>query len=974
MMKPPSPRIPARRNVFIGLLVRFLLIAGPLLSLRALATDAPRQHLSLDAGWKFHLGDDWPGALRLDKAGANTGPAADNGFTDVTWRSVNLPHDWAIELPFDKTADLNHGFKALGPGFEANSIGWYRRAFELPKADEGRRIWLTFDGVYRDATVWVNGWLVRRHEGGYYPFREDITDVVKFGERNVIAVRIDATKFEGWFYEGAGIYRHVWLDKMAPVAIAPDGLFVYSKFKDNVPTGAAELHVEAELRNDLTKTVEAVVDCETISPDGQSRTHFKGSVKLEGGTQATLKLQSQVSSPALWAPESPRLYKLITTVSVDGNTVDRKETVFGIRTAVFDPEKGFVLNGKVYPIYGTCNHQDHAGVGSAIPDALQEFRIHRLKEFGCNGIRTSHNPPTAELLDACDRLGMLVMNENRLLGSDSENLRKWDVMIRRDRNHPSIIIWSVCNEEGAVENNDQGRNTARTMQAYVKRLDPTRPVTYPAPQGDTVGGINSVIEVRGWNYHPGPDMDKYHAKHPQQANVGTEQGSTTGTRGIYESNQERGHVAAYDEPPHRWVTSAETWWSWFADRPWLSGGFVWTGFDYRGEPTPYRWPDVNSHFGILDLCGFPKDNFYYYKAWWTNEVVLHVLPHWNWPGREGQEFRVDALSNCREVELFLNGASLGRKTMKPNSKLTWKVKYTPGTLSAKGFDAAGKVIAEAKVETTGAAARLELTPDRKTISADGEDVAVFTVAAFDAQGRLVPVAQNNINFVLEGQGRIIGVGNGDPSCHEPDTYVASVPVRRVALTEWCWKVAKVAGSSQTLPEYTSGFDDSGWTPLKGTGGDEPATITTDDTRAIYRAHLALTPADLSVSGVAVNFTGCDDEGWYFVNGQLVGETHDWNAKPAFDITKFLHPGDNVIAVLCNNGGDLGGLNPNVAADIALKPEPVQWSRSLFNGLAQVIVQSTRDAGELHLTATAKDLIPATAIVKANSCAPRPSMP
>jgi beta-galactosidase len=936
------------------------------------AANSPRERLSLDAGWKFHLGDDWPKALRLDKAGANTGPASEKLFSDVAWRTVNLPHDWAIELPFDKNADMNHGYRAVGPGFETNSIGWYRRAFELAKADEGKRIYLTFDGVYRDATVVVNGWIVRRHEGGYYPFREDITDVVKYGERNVVAVKVDATKFEGWFYEGAGIYRHAWLEKTAPVAIAPDGIFVYSQFKNNVPTGAAAIHVEADVLNKLTNAVKAVVNCEVISPDGKSVAKFKGSQQVGGELQATLKLQSKVSAPVLWSPESPQLYKLITTVSVDGKTVDQIETTFGIRTAVFDSDKGFVLNGKPYPIYGVCNHQDHAGVGSAIPDALQEFRIHQLKKFGCNGIRTSHNPPTAELLDAADRLGMLIMNENRLLGSDSENLRKWDVMIRRDRNHPSIVIWSVCNEEGHVEWNDQGRNTARSMQSYVKRLDPTRPVTYPAPQGDTVGGINSVIEVRGWNYHPGPDMDTYHAKHPQQANVGTEQASATSTRGIYESSRERGHVAAYDEAPHQWVTSSETWWAWFGDRPWLSGGFVWTGFDYRGEPTPYAWPNINSHFGILDMCGFPKDNFYYYQAWWTTNTVLHLLPHWNWPGREGHEFRVDALSNCKSVELFLNGASLGKKDMKRNSKLTWKVKYAPGVLSAKGFDAAGKVIAEAKRETTGDATRIELTPDRKTINANGEDVAVFTVTAFDAQGRFVPVAQNKINFALEGAGKIIGVGNGDPSCHEPDTYVSYPSVRTVALNEWRWKTGSFRGGDHSAPEYAAGFDDSSWNVIKAGSGE--GAIRTDNTAAIYRARLTLTEADLSGPGVQIHFTGCDDEGWYFVNGQYVGETHDWDAKPDFDITKFLRPGDNVVAVCARNGGGQGGLNPNVTVDIIAKPGELPWSRSLFNGLAQVIVQSTKDAGAIELTATADGLTPATAKVQTQPCALRPFVP
>jgi beta-galactosidase len=936
------------------------------------AAESPRERLSLDTNWKFHLGDDWAKGLRLDKAGANAGPASEKTFSDAAWRTVNLPHDWAIELPFDKNADMNHGYRAVGPGFETNSIAWYRRAFELSKSDEGKRIYLAFDGVYRDATVFVNGWIVRRHEGGYYPFREDISDVVKYGERNVIAVKVDATKFEGWFYEGAGIYRHAWLEKTAPVAIAPDGIFVYSQFKNNVPTGSAAIHVEADVLNTLTNVVKAVVNCEIISPDGKSVAKFKGSQQVAGELQATLKLQSKVSSPVLWSPESPKLYKLITTVSVDNKTLDQKETIFGIRTAVFDPDKGFVLNGKPYTIYGVCNHQDHAGVGTAIPDALQAFRINQLKTFGCNGIRTSHNPPTAELLDAADRLGMMIMDENRLLGSDSENLRKWDVMIRRDRNHPSIIIWSVCNEEGSVEWNDQGRNTARSMQNYVHRLDPTRPVTYPAPQGDTVGGINSVIEVRGWNYHPGPDMDKYHAKHPQQANVGTEQASATSTRGIYESSRELGHVAAYDAAPNQWVTSSETWWSWFGDRPWLSGGFVWTGFDYRGEPTPYGWPCINSHFGILDTCGFPKDNFYYYKAWWTTNTVLHLLPHWNWPGREGHEFRVDAMSNCKEVELFLNGESLGRKTMKRNSKLTWNVKYAPGTLSAKGFDAAGQVIADTKVETTGDATRIELTPDRKTINADGEDVAVFSVTAFDAQGRFVPVAQNKINFAIEGAGKIIGVGNGDPSCHEPDTFVPSRSVRNVALNEWRWKVLPFPGRDHSAPEYALALDDSSWNVAKAGNGE--STIKTENTTAIYRAHLTLTEEDLSGLGVQIHFAGCDDEGWYFVNGQSVGETHDWDAKPDFDITKFLHVGDNVIAVCCRNGGGQGGLNPNVTADIIAQPGELPWSRSLFNGLAQIIVQSTKDAGEIKLTATADGLTPSTTVLETKPCAPRPSVP
>lgn len=947
---------------------RTLFVAGLLWASCATA-DSLREHLSLDAGWKFHLGDDWPDALHLENSGTGSGPASE-GFSDIYWRTVNLPHDWAVELSFDWAADGSHGFKMLGVKYPTNSIAWYRRTFELPPEDEGKRIYVVFDGVFRDATVWVNGWCVRHHEGGYYPFREDITDLLHYGGRNTIAVRVDATKTEGWFYEGAGIYRHVWLDKTAPVAIAPDGIFVSPRFKNNLPQGTPKITVEVRLLNTTTNATRATVNCEIISPAGKLLKKFSRAESSKSRSQCAVELESRVSSPVLWSPESPNLYKLITTVSVAGKIVDREETAFGIRTVAFDPNRGFLLNGKHYEIYGTCNHQDHAGVGAAIPDALQEFRVKKLKEFGCNAIRTSHNPPTPELLDVCDRLGMLVMDESRLMGSDSVNLKKWDDQIRRDRNHPSVFLWCIANEQFMVQDTPQAGNVARTMQDYVRQLDPTRPVTYASPEDDVFRGINSVIEVRGWNYHVGPQMDRYHAAHPAQPNFGSEQASVVSTRGIYENDPTRGYVTAYDIRRQGWSDTAESWWSYFAERPWLSGAFAWTGFDYRGEPTPYWWPCINSHFGILDTCGFPKDAFYYYQSWWTTNPVLHLLPHWNWPGREGQEIRVDAYSNCKQVELFLNGTSLGEQTMKPNSKLSWQVKYAPGTLSAKGYDAAGNVIAETKVETTGGATQIQLAPDRKTINADGQDVSVFTVSAVDTQGRLVPVAQNKIHFAIEGAGGIIGVGNGDPSCHEPDVYVPTAPSHNIPVQNWRWKIADIPRSRDALPEYANVFDDSSWKSVSGGG----PSIETPETGAIYRAHVNLTEEDMKNAGALVCFSGCDDDGWYFVNNQFVGESHDWQAQPIFDIKQYLHAGDNVIAVGVYNSVAQGGLNPNVNVQIIGHTEAAPWSRSLFNGLAQVIVQSTTVAGEIKLTAMSDGLAPATAIVQAQSCAPRPSVP
>ena len=937
----------------------------------ATAEASPREHLSLDANWKFHLGDDWPNALHLDKAGASEGPAAVK-FNDQSWRALNLPHDWAIELPFDRNADGGHGFKPVGPGFNHNSTGWYRRTFDLTPADAGKRIWLQFDGVFRDATVWVNGWIVRRHESGYYPFRCDITDIVNLHGANTVAVKVDASKFEGWFYEGAGIYRHVWLDKTAPLAIAPDGIFVASEFENNVPSDKAEIKVETRLINTLPTAAEAVVKCEILSPDGKSVARFQATEQVKGTVAKTVKLESKVARPALWSPESPRLYKLITTVLSGSRLVDRQETEFGIRTVGFDATNGFLLNGKHYELQGTCNHQDMAGVGAALPDALQYFRIAKLKEFGDNAYRTSHNPPTPELLQACDRLGMIVMDENRLLGSDEENVRRWDTEIRRDRNHPSVGLWSIANEEFSVQSSPQGGNVARTLQNYVKELDPTRPVTYAAPQGDTFDGVNGVIEVRGWNYHVGQDMDNYHAKHPGQPNVGTEQGSTVSTRGIYENDKERGYVSAYDVNAPSWAHTAETWWSYYAARPWLSGGFVWTGFDYRGEPTPYSWPCVNSHFGILDTCGFPKDNFYYYQSWWTTNLVLHLLPHWNWAGKEGQEIRVDALSNCEEVELFLNGQSLGRKTMARNSKLSWQVKYAPGVLSAKGFNG-GQPVTEARVETTGQPAAVQLAPNRATINADGEDVSVVTVSVTDDHGRVVPVASDKIHFDLTGPGKILGVGNGDPSSHEPDTYLPVTSVRSVPVNDWRWKMVDYDQkklSHTRLPEYTGDFDDSAWSKTSSTGSLQLS----GPQAAIFRQHVTLTADDLKSPAIQVHFGRIDDSGWVFVNGRRVGESDDWQDSPAFDIKPYLHAGDNVITVGVLNSDGEGGLTLGVNLDYIEQSSPAAWSRSVFNGLAQVIVQSRHEAGPIALSATADGLKTGTVSIQTVTATPRPSVP
>ncbi len=937
-------------------------------TLFAAETNSPRERLLMDFGWKFHLGNEWGTGLNLAKAGSSSGPAG-RSFGDSSWRTVNLPHDWAIELPFDQGADGSHGFKPVGPGFAANSVAWYRRTFELPKADAGKRLWLEFDGVFRDATVFVNGWFIGHHESGYSSFRYDITDVANVGSENVVAVKVDASQFEGWFYEGAGIYRHVWLVKTSPLAIAPDGIFVYSQFKNNVPGKKVEIHVQTQLLNSQTNSARANVRYEIIGPEGKAVASARETAGLKPWARHDLRSEISFRSPELWSPETPRLYRLVTTVESNGQDVDRKETEFGIRTVAFDANKGFLLNGKPYELKGTCNHQDMAGVGAALPDALQYFRIAKLKEFGDNAYRTSHNAPTPELLDACDRLGMLVMDENRLLGSDPANLERFKGQILRDRNHPSVAIWSICNEESRQSAADGGRVGAH-MQEFLTQLDPTRPVTAAESVGDVYTGLMGALEVRGWNYHIGQDMDNYHQKHPRQPEVGTEQGSTVSTRGIYANDKVRGYVSAYDVNAPAWAHTAERWYGFFAVRPWLSGGFVWTGFDYRGEPTPYSWPCINSHFGILDTCGFPKDNFWYYQAWWTDQPVLHLLPHWNWPGLEGKDIDVWCYANCQQVELFLNGQSLGRQTMTNYSHLHWPVKYAPGVLSAKGYTD-GKVVSETRVETTGDADAVELAPDRPAISADGEDVSVITVSVADAQHRVVPVASNLVHFALSGPGKILGVGNGDPSCHEPDVFIPQSPVRSVSANEgWRWKKLPNVRNPR-LPEIRADFDDANWDAANVQSDSGPLG---DQEQAVFRTRIQVSEPDLAAQAVELQFNRIDDEGFVYVNGRRAGESHDWQSPAVFDVKPFLHPGENTIAVGVSNWSGPGGINRGVTLQFAARPVAPKWQRSVFNGLAQILVQSTTESGEIKLTASADGLSPATVTIQSQPCTPRPSVP
>jgi len=734
---------------------------------------APRIHQSMDANWKFHFGHaadpdkDFNYSTRtiFAKSGAATGTAIDPRFNDSSWRTLDVPHDWVVELPFAYLNNFDvmaHGYKPVGGLFPATSVGWYRKHFSVPAADSGGRFQLQFDGIYRNATVWVNGLYVGNNMSGYCGASYDITDDINYDRDNVIVVRVDATQYEGWFYEGAGIYRHVWLNRYDNLHIAEGGLFAYAAVQNKTARVSVETRVDNQSQSVATCTVSSYI------ADREGRllavTKEKPAVLGVNGS-IWVKQELTIRDPVLWTLDQPYLYRVSSVVKSGDKIVDVVETRFGIRTLRFDARDGFFLNGKHVKIYGTNNHQDHAGLGSALPDYVQYYRIRLLKNMGVNAYRTSHYPPTPELLDACDSLGLLVLDENRLMTSAAENLGQFERMILRDRNHPSVFLWSIGNEEGWIQTSSVGRRIAQTFIAKQKQIDPSRTCTYAADVPNIFNGVNEVIPVRGFNYRQFA-VDSYHHDHPGQPIIGTEMGSTVTTRGVYEKDSIRGYVPDHDLTAPWWASTAETWWKLAAVNDYWSGGFVWTGFDYRGEPTPYAWPNISSHFGIMDACGFPKNNYYYYQSWWTDKDVLNISPHWNWPAKRGQPVDVWVNSNADSVELSLNGTSLGQKAMPRNSHLQWSVLYQPGVLQAVGYKQGRRL--SASVATTGQGVNVVLTPYKTTMLADGRDATVMNISVVDRDGREVPDADNLIRFELRGPGKIIGVGNGDPSSHEPD--------------------------------------------------------------------------------------------------------------------------------------------------------------------------------------------------------------
>jgi beta-galactosidase len=755
----------------------------------ALKIDGQRR-VSLNEGWRF---------LKGEAVGAER-----PHFDDSAWRALDIPHDWAIEGPFDYKHNPDAG------GLPFYGVGWYRKRFDLPASGRGRFYSVELDGAMANSRVFLNGHELGGRPYGYIGFAFDLTPHLRFGGPNVLAVRLSPEPDSSRWYPGAGLYRHVWLDVTGPVHVARWGTYVTTP---SVSDASARIAVRTALRNRGAKDVRVALETTVLDAEGKEVGRARSEQALTAGGKETVDGTIDVARPQRWDVDRPYLYKAISVVKDGAVVLDRYTTPFGVRTIEFDKAKGFSLNGRHLKMQGVCLHHDLGALGTAVNRRATERQLQIMKSMGVNALRTSHNPPSPELLDLADQLGLVVMDEAfdmwgkvKVKNGHGKYFGEWGEtdlrdMIRRDRNHPSVVLWSIGNE--ILEQADaNGATVAKRLAAICHEEDRTRPVTAGLNQADNAikNGLADAVDIPGFNYQV-RHYERLLKDHPDWTIVGAETSSAVSSRGVYHLPIEK-----YETHPSLQITSYDVIspsWAYIPDPelevqerlPNIVGEFVWTGFDYLGEPTPYYdwrkpksdhdWPARSSYFGIVDLAGFPKDRYYLYQSVWTREPMVHVLPHWNWAGREGQTIPVVVYTNCAEVELSLNGKSLGRKTrgaepmelpvatsvndalqFKSKYRLMWTVPYEAGSLRAVGL-ADGKPVATTETRTAGAPARVTLTPDRATIAADGSDLSFVTVRVEDKDGNLCPNADNLVRFKIEGAGRIAAVDNGNPATVEP---------------------------------------------------------------------------------------------------------------------------------------------------------------------------------------------------------------
>ena len=762
-----------KKGKFLYNLIFGLVSFGFIMSCSTTDTN-PRKVEDFNQDWSFNLTEE---------------DASYEDFNDADWRVLNLPHDWSIEGQFSEEHPATAGGGALPGG-----IGWYRKSFVVPEEDSVKKVFIEFDGVYWNSTVYLNGKKIGFRPNGYISFRYDLTQYLKYGEaENVLAVKVDNSKQpNSRWYSGSGIYRNVRLVKTNPVHVDLWGSYITTP---EVDSNLAQVAVATTISNSTGQTKNLIVDTKILDQKGIIVASSSMEVAIEPSKRQEITQNIEVAGPDLWSVNNPALYSAKTTIKEEKEILDVYKTSFGIRSFDFDVEKGFVLNGEQVKILGVCNHHDLGCLGAAINERALERQLEILKEMGCNGIRTAHNPPAPELLDLCDKMGFIVMDETfdmwKKKKSPEDYAQFWDQWhvrdlkdhMIRDRNHPSVFMWSIGNE--ILEQWDtSGIQMVQDLAAIAKSIDSTRPITTannPPNQGNNLNKPN-ILDLIGYNYAH-KEYEKHREVFPDRPFIATETTSGLMTRGHYDMPSDSirrwpirwdiafttGNpdltVSAYDNVSAPWGSTHEETWKIIKKHDYLSGMYIWTGFDYMGEPTPYGWPARSSYFGIIDLAGFPKDVYYMYQSEWTDKDVLHLYPHWNW--EEGQEVDMVVYSNCEEVELFLNGESLGTKKKEVEDlRLTWMLDYVPGEVKAVGRTN-GKVVMETSVKTAGEPGKIDLSPDRSIIKADGKDLSFITVEVLDENGVIVPNAENLIDFKVEGDAFIAGVDNGNPVSHEP---------------------------------------------------------------------------------------------------------------------------------------------------------------------------------------------------------------
>ncbi len=715
-----------------------------------------------DASWKFHLGD-------------VTGAQAAS-FDDSSWTSIDVPHDWSISLPFNQNSAAGSG-----GGYLDGGVGWYRKTFTLPTS-QGQKVFIQIDGAYMDSTVWMNGTQICARPYGFISYECDFTAAAKFGGANVLAVRLNNQLPSSRWYSGSGIQRNVWLKTVNPVRVAYTGTRVTTP---NITSASATVNVTTSVQNDSGSAQSVTLS--SVVRDASGAQVAQGSApaaSIAAGSTSDVSQTLTVSSPKLWSLDSPTMYSVVTSVSVNGAVVDTYTTPFGIRSFTFDVNTGFSLNGKSMKLNGTCNHNDYGALGSIVNARAMQKRLETLKSMGVNALRMSHNPPPPELLTMADEMGFLVMDEAfdtwdqaKVRFDYARFFGQWSTvdisaMVARDRNHPSVIIWSIGNEIA-----DNGNHTiAQSLISAVKTQDTTRPITQAFATASPDTGTADMEDIVGDNYFPGT-YDGQHSSHPTWKLFASETSSAVRSRGIYDVQTAATYpdtqCSSYDNQWPSWGNSAETSWQAVNTRSFIAGEFIWTGFDYIGEPTPYAWPAKSSYFGAIDTAGFPKDIFYFYQSHWNHAwpPMVHIVPmDWtSWTA--GQQVPVWVNTNADSAELFLNGASLGSKTVDPNpanpnsAHLQWTVPFAAGTLMAKATKG-GVVVVTDTVQTAGAPAALALKADRTTLAADGNDLSYVEVDVLDSKGVIVPQASDMITFSLAGPGAIAGVDNGNAISHE----------------------------------------------------------------------------------------------------------------------------------------------------------------------------------------------------------------